>query len=67
MTTAAAPELASVIGDRSGAALTRFLASPAARPQLNAFYPLGLLGDDAVLKDWLKKRAGVVGASSSSR
>jgi DNA ligase (NAD+) len=53
VTTAAAPELASVIGDRPGAALSRFLASPAARPQLIAFYRLGLLGDDAQLKDWL--------------
>jgi DNA ligase (NAD+) len=56
MTTATAPELASVIGDRSGAALSSFLASPAARPQLAAFYRLGLLGDDAVLKDWLEQR-----------
>jgi hypothetical protein len=53
MTTATAPELASVIGDRSGAALSSFLASPAARSQLAAFYRLGLLGEDAVLKDWL--------------
>jgi DNA ligase (NAD+) len=67
MTTATAPELASVIGDRPGAALSRFLASPAARPQLTAFYRLGLLGEDEQLKAWLEKRADVVGASSSSR
>ena len=69
MTTATAPELAGVIGDRPGAALSRFLTSPAARPQLTAFYRLGLLGDDAQLKDWLEQHAdtGVVGASSSSR
>jgi DNA ligase (NAD+) len=67
VTIAAAPELASVIGDRPGAALSRFLASPAARPQLTAFYRLGLLGEDEVLKDWLDQQAGVVGASSSSR
>ena len=53
VTAATPPELASVIGDRSGAALSRFLASPAARPQLIAFYRLGLLGDDEQLKDWL--------------
>lgn len=53
VTTATPPELASVIGDRSGAALSSFLASPEARPQLAAFYRLGLLGEDAVLKDWL--------------
>jgi DNA ligase (NAD+) len=56
MTAATTPELASVIGDRSGAALSRFLASPAARPQLAAFYRLGLLGEDEQLKDWLEKR-----------
>ena len=56
MTTATAPELASVIGDRSGAALSSFLASPAARSQLTAFYQLGLLGEDAELKDWLEQR-----------
>ena len=69
VTIAPAPELASVIGARPGAALTRFLASPAARPQLSAFYRLGLLGDDALLKDWLEQHVdtGVVGASSSSR
>jgi DNA ligase (NAD+) len=69
VTTATAPELASVIGARPGAALSRFLASPAARPQLAAFYSLGLLGEDAVLKDWLEQTTekGVVGASSSSR
>jgi DNA ligase (NAD+) len=59
MTTATVPELASVIGDRSGAALASFLASPAVRPQLAAFYRLGLLGEDAVLKDWLEQRADV--------
>lgn len=53
VTTATAPELASVIGARPGASLSRFLASPAARPQLIAFYQLGLLGEDEVLKDWL--------------
>ena len=69
VTAATAPELASVIGARPGAALSRFLASPAARPQLTAFYQLGLLGDDAQLKDWLEQHAdaGGVGASSSSR
>ncbi|PKN12702.1 MAG: NAD-dependent DNA ligase LigA [Deltaproteobacteria bacterium HGW-Deltaproteobacteria-4] len=56
MTTATAPELASVIGDRSGAALSSFFASPAARPQLAAFYRLGLLGEDEVLKDWVEQR-----------
>jgi DNA ligase (NAD+) len=56
VTTATAPELASVIGARPGAALSRFLASPAARPQLIVFYRLGLLGDDEQLKDWLDQR-----------
>ena len=55
--TAPPPELASVIGDRPGAALTHFLASPTARPQLTAFYSLGLLGEDAQLKDWLEQHA----------
>ena len=69
VTAATAPELASVIGDRPGAALSRFLVSPAARPQLTAFYRLGLLGEDEPLKNWLEQHAGasVVGASSSSR
>lgn len=49
--------LVSVIGARSGAALFRFLASGSARPQLAAFYRLGLLGEDAVLKDWVEQRA----------
>jgi NAD-dependent DNA ligase len=53
VTAAPAPELASVIGARPGASLSRFLASPAARPQLTAFYQLGLLGEDEQLKDWL--------------
>ncbi|MDZ4183474.1 MAG: NAD-dependent DNA ligase LigA [Desulfuromonadales bacterium] len=57
LTTATPPELASVIGDRSGAALSSFLASPAARPQLAAFYRLGLLGEDAVFKDWVEQPA----------
>ena len=67
--TAPPSEIASVIGDRPGAALTRFLASPAAQPQLTAFYSLGLLGEDAVLKDWLEQHAaaGGVGTGSSPR
>lgn len=60
-------ELAGVIGDRPGAALSGFLASPAARPQLTSFYRLGLLGDDALLKDWLEQQVDIVGASSGSR
>lgn len=62
--TADSAELASVIGARPGASLSRFLASPAARPQLLAFYQLGLLGEDALLKDWLKQHGDSVGASS---
>lgn len=69
LTVANATELASVVGARPGASLSRFLASPAARQQLGAFYRLGLLGEDEQLRDWLKQHVdtAVVGASSSSR
>ena len=55
VTVAGEAELVSVIGARSGTALSRFLASPAAQQQLGAFYRLGLLGDDAQLKGWLEQ------------
>lgn len=55
LTVADEVDLAGVIGARPGAALSRFLSSPIARPQLSAFYRLGLLGEDEGLKAWLNE------------
>lgn len=48
-------ELIDVLGSRSGSSLFNFLSTTTARQQLAVFYRFGILGEDEVLKKWLKQ------------